>query len=109
MIKNIIIGFLLFILLFLVPIYATNKIHRANTDKVIDNHAHSLLYIAREHKEMQIDIAQIQIDIARLIKNNDDLERRLEKRMKKCEAIIESFRELVKQKHPNFIKEGKEK
>jgi len=91
------IGLLVFILLFFTPMWAINKLDRIKTDEVINNHAHSLLYITKEHKEMQIDIA-------RLIYNNHKLEDRLEK----CEAAIESFKELIKVKFPNFIKEGQE-
>jgi len=102
------IGLLLFVLLFFTPMWAISKLDRIKTDEVIDNHAHSLLFMTREHKEMQIDIA-------RLIYNNHKLEDRLEK----CEAAIESFKELIKAaiesfkelikvKFPNFIKEGQE-
>ena len=96
--KNILIGFLIIIILFLAPMWATNKLHRTNTTTAIANHGNSLLFMTREHKK-------IQIDVARLMESNHKLEGRL----RKCEVIIESFKELVKQKYPNFIKEGQEK
>lgn len=90
------IGLLIFISIFFVPMWAINKLDRAKTEEVITNHAHSLLYITREHKEMQIDIA-------RLMQKNHKLEYRIEE----CEIIINSFERIVKEKYPKFIKEVK--
>lgn len=90
------IGLLIFILLFFAPMWAINKLDRVKTNRVIANHANSLLYITREHKEMQIDVA-------RLIESNY----KLIGRIKENEVVIDSFKHLIKQKFPNFIKEGK--
>jgi len=98
--NKLIIGLLFFILLFFAPMWAINKLDRVKTDEVINNHANSLLFIIKEHKEMQIDIA-------RLVESNDRLEKRVEKKLKEYKAVTESFTELVREKFPNFIKEVK--
>lgn len=92
------IGLLIFIFLFFTPMWAINKLDRTKTDKVINNHAHNLLYMMREHKKMQIDIA-------RLIQENHKLECKIER----YKAIIGSFERIVKKRYPNFIKEEKTK
>jgi len=95
--KNILIGFLILIIIFLVPVWLTNKLHRTNTDRAITNHGESIVHTNRE-------IISIQESIARLIEKED----RLNKRLKRCEAIVETFEKIVREKYPNFIKEGQE-
>lgn len=95
--KNILIGFLILIIIFFVPIWLTNKLHRINTDVAVTAHGESIIFINRKFKNMQADIA-------RLTESNDKLKNRL----KEYEAIHETFKKIVKEKFPKFIKEGKE-
>jgi len=92
--KNILIGFLFLIIVFLVPIWVTNRLHRESIDIAIANHGNSLVFINRKFIAMQVDIAY-------LIESND----KLRKRLGKYEAINESFEKIIEEKYPHFIEE----
>lgn len=90
--KNFLIGFLILIIIFFIPIWLTNRLHRINTNVAITNHGESLIFINRKFKDMQVDIA-------RLMESNDKLKNRL----RKCEAVNETFENIIEVKYPNFI------
>jgi len=90
--RKILVGCLSIIIIFFIPIWLTNRYHQSLTSRAITTHGESIIFIERKHKEMQMDFA-------RLIESND----RLEKRLKRCEAINESFEKIVREKFPNFI------